>query len=210
MTVSKLFSVLLLSILIAISSVYTQESSAFKWGIGVASPFVQSQYVIPAYPNTVISIPMFFSRQFKLEPFISYSDFTDEQKREDETPYTLDVNYQNVAVGVGLFYSKPINTTRLHFGVQFGYVRSKYEYKYVYPNDANITESNGDGYLISPIIGGEYFFSEHFSLGGQVHFEWYSVSSDETTSSEFENRKYANSTTRKNTLGLIAVRFYFN
>jgi len=101
MTVSKLFSVLLLSILIAISSVYTQESSAFKWGIGVASPFVQSQYVIPAYPNTVISIPMFFSRQFKLEPFISYSDFTDEQKREDETPYTLDVNYQNVEDAIG-------------------------------------------------------------------------------------------------------------
>ncbi len=61
-------------------------------------------------------------------------------------------------------------------------------------------EDNGSGFLITPIVGGEYFFSDYFSLGGEVHFEWSQLNIDELDRVDNDEENYTSTLNRLNTL----------
>ena len=207
------------------SALYSQESSAdkqtIKVGIGISSAFSSiSLYQYPSLNsdqpqlNTAVSIPMIFSSVYKLEPYVSYTSVKTDRKNDNQYPssYDYDYNYKghNISVGMGIFYVKKIDKTNLHFGVRGGYLSTYAESKSYSTMYNSYHEDKGNGFLITPIIGGEYFFSDYFSLGGEVHFEWSQLNVDEIDKYDNNNEEYyTSSLSRLNTLGIIVVRFYF-
>lgn len=121
-----------------------------------------------------------------------------------------EIKNQFVTIGIGIFYSKPIRNTKLHFGGKVGYIKSRNEYKISASMYLFESEDKGKGYLLSPVIGGEYFFSDHFSLGGDVNFEWSSMDDDRKERSDSSEQKYSSTIMRYNTIGIFYIRIYFN
>lgn len=215
--------VILSFVLLSFSSLlYSQESTSekqtIKVGIGISSAF--STISIYQYPtfysdqpqlNTAVSIPMIFSSVYKLEPYVSYTSINSERKNDKQT--TPDYNYEFkghfLSVGIGIFYVKKIDKTNLHFGARGGYLNSYNEVKSTSFMSDNYYEDKGSGFSITPIIGAEYFFSDNFSLGGEVHFEWSQLNIDEIDKYDGNESKYESKLKRLNTLGYIVVRFYF-
>ncbi len=205
------------------SSLYSQESSAdkqtIKVGIGISSAFSTiSLYQYPSLNsdqpqlNTAVSIPMIFSSVYKLEPYVSYTSVKSETKSDNPnlSNYNYDFKGHYISVGMGIFYVKEIEKTKLHFGVRGGYLSTYTESKMTSLSYNSYYEDKGTGFLITPIIGGEYFFSDYFSLGGEVHFEWSHLNIDQIDKYDYNNEEYyTSSLNRLNTLGIIVVRFYF-
>jgi hypothetical protein len=200
------------------SIVYPQDSSksSVKWGVGISSPvfFTSSyQFIIPPAQNTSISVPVFIKATFKLEPFISFSDYQYENEYKPATTTTTDRNetkYRFMTVGLGIFYSWPIKKTNVHFGGKLGYIKSQYEYIFEGSGFSSSNEDKGSGYLLSPAVGGEYFFSDHFSLGGELNFEWTSVDSDGEDRDNSNVRESSSTVKRFSTGGIVNIRVYFN
>ncbi|MBL7128000.1 MAG: hypothetical protein ISS16_03345 [Ignavibacteria bacterium] len=205
------------------SSLYSQESSAdkqtIKVGIGISSAFSTiSLYQYPSLNsdqpqlNTAVSIPMIFSSVYKLEPYVSYTSVKSETKNDNLNLSNYDYNFKGhyISVGMGIFYVKEIEKTKLHFGARGGYLSTYTESKMYSLSYNSYHEDKGSGFLITPIIGAEYFFSDYFSLGGEVHFEWSHLNIDEIDKYDNNDEEsYTSTLNRLNTLGIIVVRFYF-
>ena len=196
---------------------YSQDSSksSINWGIGISSPIFYTssyQYILPPAQNTSISIPIFISIKFKLEPFLSFSDYQNESKIEPSIiiPDQYESRYKYFTFGIGIFYSWPIKKTYIHFGGKLGYIKSRDEEKFEGSGFLTHTENKGKGYLFSPIIGGEYFFTNHFSLGGEANFEWSAVDSDGEDRDNSNVRKSSSTAKRFSTAGIVHIRVYFN
>ena len=219
----NLVVVLFLFILGFSSALYSQESSAdkqtIKVGIGISSAFSSiSLYQYPSLNydqpqlNTAVSIPMIFSSVYKLEPYVSYTSVKSDTKNDNPnyTNYDYDFKGHYISVGMGIFYVKEIEKTKLHFGARGGYLSTYTESKMTSLSYNSYHEDKGSGFLITPIVGGEYFFTDYFSLGGEVHFEWSHLNIDQIDKYDNNNVEYYTSTSnRLNTLGIIVVRFYF-
>lgn len=100
-----------------------------------------------------VYIPIFVSKNFRLEPEIglwwqSYSD-----------SYYYSESDILFRIGWGMFLVKQKERTNLYQGLRVGL----------------ILEDNGDSrkyFSIGPALGGEYFFSSHFSLGGEAQLNF--------------------------------------
>lgn len=189
----------------------SESKTAVKWGFGVSTSIFSIgalDYYIPPYQSTVISMPIYFSDQVKIEPFIDYGNYHNENKPGSVYYEKDEFKYHSITFGTGIFYSKEIINTRIHFGANIGYVNQYYYQSYERGISSYSTEHKGNGVLIAPSIGGEYFFSHHFSLGSEVRFEWSKLDSDNTQIDSSIENKYKSSTNRFMTSGLVFVRFY--
>lgn len=194
---------------------YSQDStkSLVKWGIGISSSTLfLSTYPSPESNNTALSFPICIYSHFKVEPYFGFSRSREKSKTEPPVTTTIITGreYQVTTLGIGIFYGKPIKRTKLHFGGKIGYIISRWENKYRYSTSLSETEDKGKGYLFSPIIGGEYFFSDHFSLGGEANFQWSSLDIDRKERSDSSEQKYSLTLKEFRTIGIIYIRIYFN
>ncbi len=61
---------------------------------------------------------------------------------------------------------------RPYIGPRAGIIRSSYETGYTYPGGGNKNSATQTNYYVSGVIGAQYFFSRHFSLGGEVQLTY--------------------------------------
>jgi hypothetical protein len=196
---------------ISVAQESTESKTAVKWGFGVSTSIFSIgalEYYIPPYQSTAISIPIYFSNQFKMEPFIDYGNYHNERKPGSIDDEKDEYKYHSITIGTGIFYSKDIIDTRIHIGINIGYMNQYYFSGYDRGIFSYSTEHEGNGLLIAPSIGGEYFFSHHFSLGSEVQFEWSTLDSDNTETDNSTQNKYKSLSNRFVTKGLVIVRFY--
>jgi hypothetical protein len=194
------------------------DTSKIKLGFGVSSNFyssLSSQNSVSV--NSSFSIPIFISSNFKIEPFLGYSN-TDSKGKT--TIYTQNIasseneiyyEHKNFIIGSGLFYSKEVKNLMFHFGSNFAYIIYKQNQKvngsYYYSEDKN----DGKGFIIAPTVGCEYFLKRYISLGIEARFEWMSLNTDgETTYPGVTDLKHTNTNSIKNfnTQGFMIIRFY--
>ena len=191
----------------------TVSKTSVKWGLGVTSTLFtlnSDQSYVSQSQNTAISIPIFLSGQFKIEPYFAYVHYNSEEESDQiSSNNNYEVKSHSIIVATGFFYSRDFVDTRLHFGVNIGYLNSYLKYKNMYGISSNSSEEDARGFLIAPTIGGEYFFSSHFSLGSEISLEFSKLDSDNKDTDYLAEYNYDSSARRFVTLAMIMVRIYF-
>ncbi len=109
-------------------------------------------------------VPIILSSTFKLEPEIGFYSYS--MSIEDPNEGWEKVEYYNIfSLGLGIFPLKQYDKVIINYGVRLGLIHYSLEESL---DDKEVEKSSKTDYIISPSTGGEYFFNEHFSLGGEI------------------------------------------
>lgn len=135
-------------------------SAAADFGLGVS---VQSD-------DSWIYAPIDITPRFRIEPSIRFQSF--ESSSRTELPFGEDIEFKQEGdqweFAVGAFGLAPVaDKLRLYYGARLAYIDSETEVLW----NSQSERAGSDGYRISPTLGFEYMFSEHFSIGGEA--EWF-------------------------------------
>ncbi len=216
-----------------------QQSTApagndFRAGIGVAlnvgnSPDVEpsglpsnAQLVnIPVAPITVL-VPMRFSN-FKIEPEVGIYNFSyNISAPKDSTGTAVDYAYAfrstGIQIGAGFYYTEQLaGNLSAYFGPRAGIITYSTEFDNYAPaadseygETSSTVESSRTDFYVGVTLGGEYFFSNAFSLGADVGFEYLSLGTESNTITPVVNGTQTATTGHSLiTKGAIVARVYF-
>lgn len=128
---------------------------------------------------SVITLPIDFAdfsvvirtRNFRFEPTFGYfrSSYT-----SNSSGYTHESSSSNLRLGTVLAYATAISSMNLYYGIDVGVILSSEKSESTYPGSTSTDRSKTD-FFIGPAIGGEYMFSENFSLGGEIQINYISI-----------------------------------
>jgi hypothetical protein len=140
-----------LGLLAGASTGNSSIATAADFGIGLS---VKSN-------DATIFMPIDVSQRFRIEPSLNYSQNEIENANQSAKVTSLNFN-------VGLFGLVPTDhSVQLYYGARVGYARTETETNvFVLPIASQKEKS--EGYRVAPIIGFEYLFNPHLSLGGEV------------------------------------------
>ncbi len=196
MLVKKMIIVVLLLVCF-LGTGFAQESK--KVGIGVAlfdlMQLFETVMSDGIGANATIVVPVFMSANFRLEPEIGYFTATQEETNGDTETSTA----TSWRIGVGIFPQKTYDDFILYYGGRVGYLSQSEKYEegtYNY-------EENTSGFFIAPAIGGEHFFSDHFSIGGEAQLVYATLDGDNNQNDDKISLNLFN------TRVLAFFRFYF-
>lgn len=128
--------------------------------------------------DTTLYFPIGVSPGFLIEPSLNYthSDAGQIGGAQNETT--------SLGASVGLFGLKTTDhSVRLYYGARLGYVEAKQEFSFP---GVPTQSRDQDGYRIAPLIGFEYLFNDHLSLGGEGGY-YYSELDDDAGDGTFSN-----------------------
>jgi len=103
-----------------------------------------------------VYIPMTFGAKFKVEPEFAYWHYSRSMGNEK-------YSYSNFHYGFGIFYLYRVGNTIFYIGPRFAVDHIILPH---YNSDEDKKSKNDYNYGIT--IGGEYFFSNNFSLGAEI------------------------------------------
>ena len=164
---------------------YAQQGSR-RIGIGAAIGNAQEIFQAGAISTAgdsvagapAILIPIQITNRLRIEPEIGVF------RHSREEPGAIDVDYSvsTFEIGLGVFPQTLQQNFRLYYGLRVGYVAMEEEAKQttsVRGTEVTATATqDADGFFLAPAVGGEYLFSDRFSLGGEVQFRHISVEGD--------------------------------
>ena len=141
-----------------------------------------------------IYLPYEFSETIRIEPSLRYYKYENDSN----------IDSDNLEVAVGVFNKRQV-APNMNFllGLRVGYIDYERSYNGNYSNDS----LDGDGYLIAPTLGFEYFISDKFSIGAEVALRYEELEEDAVDS--FTDEKYSNDISKTETDTSINVKFYF-
>jgi hypothetical protein len=191
--------ILTILIVVCISSISIAQSST-KVGIGVAlidmQQIFEAQISEGGFFSSTITVPMDLSPSFRLEPEIGFASASDEFKLND---FISEESSTSWKIGAGIFGLNKYDVFTLYYGGRVGYVTQTL--KEVSGSDSD--ELSSSGFYVAPAIGGEHYFSDHFSLGGEAQFVYTSIG---TTPDEGD---WEQDLSVFNTRVLVFIRFFF-
>jgi len=137
------------------------------------------------------------SGKFRFEPELGFAT----SKEKDETNGT---EYKNSTVnaGVGFFLLTIKSMNVISFGIRGGYLADKQTVDYGVPTTS---ESKGSGYYFGPVIGGEHYFSNHFSIGSELQLRFSGIKIKTDNFGSTSEVKDSASGFR----GVMTLRYYF-
>ncbi|PSQ79404.1 MAG: hypothetical protein BRD37_00170 [Bacteroidetes bacterium QH_8_67_23] len=207
-----------LALLLAAAPATAQGASYPRVGVGVgvsvsnASPSTS----LPAgeepvsLPTPSLLIPIDVSETFRIEPVLGYSRLTTSSSSEGPGDYEekTSTTLTSLRIGVGAFAKAPRgNDTNLSFGGRVGYNRASRNTDDGDDDDDDEEEStNASGFFIGPTVGGSYFFSDFFSIGGEVEARYANIG---TSEKEIGNFTVSEDVTTITLRPSLVVRFYF-
>ncbi|MFC2094796.1 outer membrane beta-barrel protein [Bacteroidota bacterium] len=120
-------------------------------------------------------------KSFRIEPnfgFFSYSQETDAEDENEDT-YKEEISSSNFRVGAVLAYATAIGSTNLYYGLNIGIISSSasidQKWTGTYTPDNTSEKGSKTDFAIGGAIGGEYMFSDNFSLGGEIQINYITV-----------------------------------
>ncbi|UCC82522.1 MAG: outer membrane beta-barrel protein [Gemmatimonadota bacterium] len=159
----------LATLLLVALAVPAQAQSPWKLGIGIslnqlfADLDEESTFAIPI---NNLHFPVAFGQRLLLEPEVGFTT-------GKQTVKVLGVEQEFKAtvwrLGIGVFYRFPATEDlRVYLGPRFKWIRTT-----AFEDDGTErTEFAETDISIGAAAGGEYFFSSHFSLGGEAQFNY--------------------------------------
>lgn len=183
MKTSVIFPALLLTIFFLSPSAQAQNKNKIGLGVGLNTSALIGAITEGAFvSSTGIYLPISMPPTIRFEPNVAFARTVSKNDTAKESDAAIQV-------GAGLFTMQSVNTaTQIYFGVRAGaaFNQSKSSFG---PNST--TRSKTD-FFVGPAFGGEYFFSDNFSLGAEaqlvmVFFGSYDDDSEVSTNLLFTN-----------------------
>ncbi|HTE39449.1 MAG TPA: outer membrane beta-barrel protein [Steroidobacteraceae bacterium] len=142
--------------------------------------------------DPTIFVPVDVGPKFRIESFVFYShDKSEERLYDPPSPYTLEgVNEATTyELGLGLFGLAPTSeNSQVYYGGRLSYRSIKCELRYEGTRQPGLVVTNEetkfDGAAISAVLGFEYRFTEHFSVGGEASITAMNLEGDRDESLE--------------------------
>ena len=148
-----------------------------------------------------IYFPLIIGSSFKLEPefgLLRVSEKTTDGTTSSESSATL------TRLGIGAFWVAPIRESfRAYVGPRVGIVRNSESSRFGTGPERKMTQTN---LVLELATGGEYLFSSHFSLGGEVRLTYINVGEREVTPPSPSPSQQSRSILTTN--ALILLRWY--
>ncbi len=120
--------------------------------------------------------PLIIGSSFKLEPefgLLRLSEKTTDGTTSSESSATL------TRLGIGVFWVTPIRESfRAYVGPRVGIVRNSESSRFGTEPERKMTQTN---LVLELATGGEYLFSSHFSLGGEVRLGYINIGESKVT-----------------------------
>jgi hypothetical protein len=128
---------------------------------------------------SIITLPIDFadfsvvirSKNFRFEPTLGYFSSS---SSNTSSGYTFESSSSNLRLGAILAYATALASMNLYYGIDIGVILSSEKRESSLPGSTSTDRSKTDFY-IGPAIGGEYMFSENFSLGGEIQINYISI-----------------------------------
>lgn len=147
-----------------------QQDAQFGLGVGLSSSGFGVggvDIVESALSPTSIYVPITFST-FRIEPEIGIF----RTSSEDGSVETSSTAFQ---IGTGVFILNPVGRTNIYYGGRLGITRLSSSFE----SPAGESESSRTNVFLGPAAGGEFLFSDNFSLGGEGQLLFTSIGEDD-------------------------------
>jgi len=136
--------------------------------------------------------------------FFNYSQTIDVNNPYEN--YKREQTISNFRIGAVIAYANAVTSVNLYYGLNIGVIISSTS------ADISGQESNDESktdFFIGPAIGGEYMFSDNFSLGGEIQVNYISVGQFDQ---EGVDPDYTVDVSESvvSTRGMIILRWYVN
>ncbi len=186
-----LVTIIVISMLILLSnSVFAQDKAYRVFGLGVNIMDYGTVY-----------IPINVASAFRLEPFVGF-DFTSYEEFSNEN----EGSESDMQFGIGILPMIRRGSAVIYIGGRVGIAFYSDEYKNS-DGDA-IWEYSDFSFGIGPVIGGEYYFNPHISLGGEMSIMFQTFTNERNYTSEFQV-DLEGGEVGIGTESAIFIRFYF-
>lgn len=175
MYLNKSFLCCALLLLFVISAKAQDDHTRFGFGVG----FGQGFSFFGGEELSVITLPIDFAdfsvivrgKNFRFEPTLGYFSSS---TSSTSSGYTSESSSSNLRLGTVLAYAIAIASMNLYYGIDIGVILSSEKRESSYPGSSSTDHSKTD-FFVGPAIGGEYMFSDNFSLGGEIQINYISI-----------------------------------
>jgi hypothetical protein len=189
------------------------QSDGVKVGIGVSliqatiGPDLEGGDTFGAVALGDIFVPIHFGRSFKLEPWLGVLRF---KEKSEDTGFSSDEKVTQWRFGTGLYFRFPTSESFVPYvGPRIGLLLTSFSDESTFNGGSSKFELSETDFQIGLALGGEYFFSGHFSLGGEVQLNYTSIGEptvkrdgSEITDGSLSRNLFSNAAS-------ILARFYF-
>ncbi len=192
----------LATLLLVVPAVPAQAQSPWKLGIGIslnqlfADLDQESTFAIPI---NNLYFPVAFGQRLLLEPEVGFTT-----GKQTVKVLGIDQEFKGTIwrLGIGVFYRFPAtDDLRVYLGPRFKWIRTS-----AYEDDGTErTEFAETDVSIGAAAGGEYFFSSHFSLGGEAQFNYIDLGEPDVEVGDLVDLRRRIFTTDT----LVMIRWYF-
>ncbi len=166
------------------------EMKTFGVGLHMQQFKISEMDILMMPANKILFTFNRFNGSLRIEPEIGFAHL----KHKYSDDYSLSMT--GILLGVGVFDMNQRERTNIYWGVRFNYGRFKES------SNAEWFESETYSSLsFGPALGVEYYFSNHFSIGGEISILFSTLKEDEDD--DFLDNQIINTNT-----GLV-LRFYF-
>jgi hypothetical protein len=153
------------------------QDDAVRIGFGVG--FGQGFSFFGGEELSVITLPIDFAdfsvvvraKNFRFEPTFGYFSSS---SSSTSSGTTSESKSSNLRLGTVLAYATAIASMNLYYGIDIGVILSSESSESTFPGSTSTDRSKTD-FFIGPAIGGEYMFSDNFSLGGEIQINYISI-----------------------------------
>ena len=151
------------------------QDDPMRLGFGVG--FGQGYNFFGGEELSVITLPIDFAdfsvvirtKNFRFEPTFGY--FSSSYKNTS-SGITYESSSSNLRLGTVLAYATAIASMNLYYGIDIGVILSSQKSE---SSGSSSTDRSKTDIFVGPAIGGEYMFSENFSLGGEIQINYISI-----------------------------------
>lgn len=162
----SIFILLLVTLLLASYQLQAQDrKSLIGIGISMGKEIISSNgSVLTLFDFPSIYVPIIISSKFRLEPGIGFYRYSGSGTNWEESTTILSLSF-------GIFAVTRKDKVDIYYGVRNGLICT-WDYDRYDWNGVERYERSKTDYYVGPAMGGEYFFSKHFSLGGEVQLNY--------------------------------------
>ena len=185
-------------------SATANAQTGVKVGIGISiNPLAQTSSLGGVtVPGGLFAfhVPINIGEKFKIEPELGYWRV---KQKASGGGINAEQTLTQWRLAAGLFYMFPQKASLTpYIGPRVGIVKSSETRKF----DTSEDKFSQTDFLLGLALGGEYYFSSHFTLGGELQFNYISIGEPEE---EGVPDTFELDTDLFSTNGLLFIRWYF-
>jgi hypothetical protein len=188
--------------LLAASPLHGLEESPQKpTRVGIGVPFGRKlvlieddEFIFQPTGFSNIYIPILLQSKFRLEPEFGLWRYSYSRDNGNESSSA----YTSLRVGFGFFPLTQRGKVTLYYGLRLGITRTSSSWE----SDGDSDDASKTDFYIGPGFGGEYFFTDHLSLGGEAQMNYISVGQWSDEDADISRSVISNNT-------LVFLRWYY-